>query len=36
MSINEKFQEAVNKQVVAEHQAALIYTQLSYEMDRLS
>jgi ferritin len=36
MSINEKFQEAVNQQVVAEHQASLIYTQLSYEMDRLS
>lgn len=36
MSINEKFQEAVNSQVVAEHQASLIYSQLSYEMDRLS
>lgn len=36
MSINEKFQEVVNQQVVAEYQASLIYSQLSYEMDRLS
>ena len=36
MSINEKFQEELNNQVIAEHQAAFIYTQLSYELDRLS
>lgn len=36
MSIDEKFQSALNKQVTAEHQAALIYTQLAYELDRLS
>ena len=36
MSINEKFQKQLNDQVTAEHQAALIYTQLGYELDRLS
>lgn len=36
MSINEKFQKLLNDQVTAEHQAALIYRQLSYELDRLS
>ncbi|HIW94902.1 MAG TPA: ferritin [Candidatus Corynebacterium gallistercoris] len=36
MSINEKFQKQLNDQVIAEHQAALVYTQLAYELDRLS
>lgn len=36
MAINEKFQKQLNDQVVAEHQAALVYTQLAYELDRLS
>ncbi|MGJ4087128.1 ferritin [Corynebacterium macclintockiae] len=36
MEINEKFQKQLNEQVTAEHQAALIYTQLAYELDRLS
>ena len=36
MEINEKFQKQLNEQVIAEHQAALVYTQLAYELDRLS
>lgn len=36
MEINEKFQKQLNEQVTAEHQAALVYTQLAYELDRLS
>lgn len=36
MAINEKFSEQLNHQVNAEHQAALIYTQLAYELDQLS
>src|SRR5699024_9780991 len=36
MSINQKLEEALNNQVIAEHQAALVYTQLAYELDRLS
>lgn len=36
MEINEKFQKQLNEQVSAEHQAALVYTQLAYELDRLS
>ena len=36
MSINQKLEEALNNQVIAEHQAALAYTQLAYELDRLS
>lgn len=36
MSINEKFQKALNDQVTQEHKAALLYTQLAYELDRLS
>ncbi len=36
MSINEKYQKALNEQVTAEHHAALLYTQLAYELDRLS
>lgn len=36
MAINETFSEQLNQQVNAEHQAALIYTQLAYELDRLS
>lgn len=36
MTINEQFQTALNDQVTAEHHAALLYTQLAYELDRLS
>lgn len=36
MEINENFQKQLNEQVTAEHQAALVYTQLAYELDRLS
>ena len=36
MTINETFSEQLNQQVSAEHQAALIYTQLAYELDRMS
>ncbi|KAB1501422.1 ferritin [Corynebacterium sp. 320] len=36
MSINEKLQKIINDQVTAEHKAALLYTQLGYELDRLS
>lgn len=36
MSINKKFAKQLNEQVIAEHEAALIYTQLAYELDRLS
>ncbi|MBC2681029.1 ferritin [Corynebacterium anserum] len=36
MSINKKFAKQLNQQVIAEHEAALIYTQLAYELDRLS
>lgn len=36
MKINEKFLDTLNKQVTAEHQAALIYTQLAYDLDALS
>jgi len=36
METNEKFQKQLNEQVTAEHQAALVYTQLAYELDRLS
>lgn len=36
MSINEKLQKAINDQVTEEHKAALLYTQLAYELDRLS
>ena len=36
MEINEKFQKQLNEQVTAEHQAVLVYTQLAYELDRLS
>lgn len=36
MNIPNELLEALNKQVTAEHQAALIYTQLSYDLDRLS
>ena len=36
MTINETFSEQLNQQVNAEHQAALIYTQLAYELDRMS
>ncbi|MDD7581988.1 ferritin [Corynebacterium sp. 32222D000AT] len=34
--MDEKLQTAMNNQVNSEHQAALIYTQLAYEMDNLS
>lgn len=34
--MNEKLQTAINNQVNSEHQAALVYTQLAYEMDNLS
>lgn len=36
MKIPEKLLETLNRQVTAEHQAALIYTQLSYDLDHLS
>lgn len=36
MKIPEKLLDTLNKQVTAEHQAALIYTQLSYDLDHLS
>ena len=36
MKIDPKLLEVLNAQVSAEYQAALIYQQLSYEMDRLS
>lgn len=34
--MNEKLQDIINSQVVSEHQAALVYTQLAYEMDNIS
>ena len=34
--MNEKLITAINNQVTNEHQAAMIYTQLGYEMDDLS
>lgn len=34
--MNEKLQSLLNAQVINEHSAALIYTQLAYEMDDLS
>lgn len=34
--MDEKLLTAINNQVTNEHQAAMIYTQLSYEMDNLS
>lgn len=36
MSINKKFAKQLNAQVIAEQEAALVYTQLAYELDRLS
>lgn len=36
MNIPDELYDALNQQVTAEHQAALIYTQLSYDLDRLS
>lgn len=36
MSMNEKFHDILNSQVTAEHESALIYQQLSYELERLS
>lgn len=36
MNINEKLLDTLNTQVTAEHQAALLYTQLAYELDALS
>lgn len=36
MQINEKFQQALNQQITNELQAAMIYTQLSFDMDDLS
>ena len=36
MNINEKLLDTLNKQVTAEHEAALIYQQLSYELSALS
>ncbi|MDO5512800.1 ferritin [Corynebacterium sp.] len=36
MKINEKLLDTLNKQVTAEHEAALIYQQLAYELDALS
>ena len=34
--MNEKLQSLLNAQVINEHGAALIYTQLAYEMDAVS
>ncbi|MDN6461310.1 MAG: ferritin, partial [Corynebacterium flavescens] len=34
--MNEKLQTLLNTQVINEHGAALVYTQLAYEMDDLS
>ena len=34
--MHEKLQDIINKQVNSEHEAALVYTQLAYEMDNLS
>lgn len=36
MQINDKLLDTLNKQVTAEHQAALIYQQLAYDLDSLS
>ena len=36
MNINEKLLDTLNKQVTAEHEAALIYQQLAYELSALS
>ena len=36
MKIPEKLLETLNRQVTAEHKAALIYTQLAYDLDHLS
>lgn len=36
MKINDKLLDTLNKQVTAEHQAALIYQQLSYDLNALS
>lgn len=36
MSMNKKFAKQLNAQVIAEHEAAMIYTQIAYELDRLS
>ncbi len=36
MSMNEKFHDILNSQVTAEYESALIYTQLSYELERHS
>ena len=36
MKINDKLLDTLNKQVTAEHQAALIYQQLAYDLNALS
>ncbi|WP_034991252.1 ferritin [Corynebacterium halotolerans] len=36
MSMNEKLHQTMNSQIIAEFESALVYMQLSYELDRLS
>ncbi|WJY62206.1 Ferritin [Corynebacterium atrinae] len=36
MNMDQKLRDVMNAQVIAEHQASLIYSQLAYDLDRLS